>query len=345
MNVLLSTAAGLLAAEAFCKKRTSTSRRAPMSSSYSSSSESSIHPSRSHHKRRGKQKNSRTRSSSIRSSPSTSSASSLSLSSSKDPTTTESDSSDLSLDSSTDSSTDSSESTVTHLHRICNGRLPKRIKYRSQLPHYNTLMTRYISPDHHSSSSNSDSSDETSSSVTTNSSSDPESSSDSSSDSESTTSNASDSSTSIIFSNTTHIPNHTPQSLPAPSALQSRLSTFLPTIRASNAELERERLDGTLRNRDMENLSSPSDTEAEGEGKPYIQMDLGLGVLEEKKKSAAGDITPLGIKRERSRDSEIRRSVNGEGTSPLETLMGRRGARTPEVRERKRRKVGIEVVD
>lgn len=95
----------------------------------------------------------------------------------------------------------------------------------------------------------------------------------------------------------------------------------------------------------MENLSSSSDSEAEEEGKPYIQMDLGLGVLEEKKKSGAGDITPLGIKRERSRDSEIRRSVNGEGTSPLETLMGRRGARTPEVRERKRRKVGIEVID
>ena len=73
-------------------------------------------------------------------------------------------------------------------------------------------------------------------------------------------------------------------------------------------------------------------------------MDLGLGVLEEKKMSGAGDITPLGIKRERSRDSEIRQSVNGQGASPLETLMGRRGTKTLEVRERKRRKVGIEVV-
>lgn len=73
-------------------------------------------------------------------------------------------------------------------------------------------------------------------------------------------------------------------------------------------------------------------------------MDLGLGVLEEKEKGA-GDITPSGIKRARSRESEIRRSAAGEGMSPLETLMGRRGGRTPEARERKRRKVGIEVVD
>lgn len=73
-------------------------------------------------------------------------------------------------------------------------------------------------------------------------------------------------------------------------------------------------------------------------------MNLGLGVLEEKEKGA-GDITPSGIKRARSRESEIRRSAAGEGVSPLEVLMGRRGGRTPEARERKRRKVGIEVVD
>lgn len=72
-------------------------------------------------------------------------------------------------------------------------------------------------------------------------------------------------------------------------------------------------------------------------------MDLGLGVLEERKE--AGEITPSGIKRARSRDSEVRRSGGEEGTSPLETLMGMPGGKASEARERKRRKVGIEVVD
>lgn len=73
-------------------------------------------------------------------------------------------------------------------------------------------------------------------------------------------------------------------------------------------------------------------------------MDLGLGVLEEQKE--AGEITPSGIKRARSRDSEGRRSGGGEGASPLETLMGiPAGAKAEEARDRKRRKVGIEVVD
>ena len=72
-------------------------------------------------------------------------------------------------------------------------------------------------------------------------------------------------------------------------------------------------------------------------------MDLGLGVLEERME--AGEITPSGIKRARSRSSEMRRSEGGEGASPLETLMGMPGGKASEARERKRRKVGIEVVD
>ncbi|KAI4258931.1 MAG: hypothetical protein L6R42_004838 [Xanthoria sp. 1 TBL-2021] len=312
----------------------------PASSSHSSSSESSVPPSRPYHKRRGKHRSPRTTSSTIRSSPSTSSASTTSPpSSSSESTTTESDSEHP--------STDSSESTVTHFHRICHGRLPKSIKHRSQLPDYNTLMTRYISPERYSSSdasSLSDSSDDTSSSITVSSSSGSK----LSSDSESTTSTNSASSSSIASSSTTTaLPPHiTQSSLPAPSHLHSRLSNFLPTIRASNAELERERSAGTLNKRNIENLSPLSDGESSSsdeEEKPYIEMDLGLGVLEEKK--GAGDITPSGIKRARSRESEIRRSAAGEGVSPLEALMGRRGGRTPEARERKRRKVGIEVVD
>ncbi|KAL8847455.1 MAG: hypothetical protein Q9221_007524 [Calogaya cf. arnoldii] len=352
MNVLLSAAAGLLAAEALCKKRRSTSRRVtrvPMSSSssHSSSSESSASPSPSHHKRRRKQRISRSSSESsisphhkrrrkhripmIRSPTAPPASTTSRLLALKDPTNTDADSSDL--------STDSSESTVTHLHRICHGRLPKNIKHRNHLPDYNTLMTRYVSPERYSSSDTS--SDETSSSVTVSSSSSSDL--DADSDSESTTSNNSDSSSSITSSSSASRRPLPPVTNPTPSTLHSRLSTFLPTIRASNAELERERLAGTLHNRNIENFSSTSDSESEGGEKPYIEMDFGLGVLEEK--SGAGDITPVGMKRERSRESETGRSAVAEGVSPLETLMGGRGAKPPEARERKRRKVGIEVVD
>ena len=86
---------------------------------------------------------------------------------------------------------------------------------------------------------------------------------------------------------------------PEASALQSRLSTFLPSLAAANQELEYERREGRLGERDIENLGT------DGEG-AYIQMvcpltcsfiaalplnhrskteiiqDLGLGVLEEK---------------------------------------------------------------
>ncbi|MCJ1329818.1 hypothetical protein MMC10_006499 [Thelotrema lepadinum] len=57
------------------------------------------------------------------------------------------------------------------------------------------------------------------------------------------------------------------------SNLASRLNAFLPALAASNAELEVERAKGTLDERDIEKVDE--------EG--YIEMDLGLGVLEEKR--------------------------------------------------------------
>ena len=66
-------------------------------------------------------------------------------------------------------------------------------------------------------------------------------------------------------------------SLPRPS-LRSRLSSFLPTLAAANAELEQERAKGTLVNRDIEKINEDR----------YIEMDLGLGVLEEKKNRRSG---------------------------------------------------------
>ncbi|MCJ1375725.1 hypothetical protein MMC20_006962 [Loxospora ochrophaea] len=58
-------------------------------------------------------------------------------------------------------------------------------------------------------------------------------------------------------------------------SLRSRLSSFLPSLRAANKELEIERERGTLGERDIENVGE------EGRG-GYIEMDLGLGVLEDK---------------------------------------------------------------
>lgn len=325
MNVLLSAAAGLLAADAFCKRRKSTSRRVTRSrmatsSSDSSSSESSAPRPRSYHKSRRKYRNPQT-TLSIRSGPSTSSASTTSRpsSSTSGSPTTDSDPED--------SSTDSSESTIPPSRRLCHGRLPNNINHGRQLPDHNTRVTRYTSPEHPS-SSDADSS----------------SSSDLSSDTESLNS-ASASRTAP--SSSTLAPPLPPRTTHHHHPLHTRLSTFLPTIRASNAALERERLAGTLHKRDIENLSPLHDEDAttsQNKEKTYIEMDLGLGVLEERME--AGEITPSGIKRARSRSSEMRRSGGGEGTSPLETLMGMpAGGKTEEARGRKRRKVGIKVVD
>lgn len=61
--------------------------------------------------------------------------------------------------------------------------------------------------------------------------------------------------------------------------LRERLKDFLPQIAAANEELERERSAGTLGARNMEDV----DEEAQEE---FIEMNLGLGVLEEKSANA-----------------------------------------------------------
>ncbi|MCJ1349799.1 hypothetical protein MMC31_008040, partial [Peltigera leucophlebia] len=60
------------------------------------------------------------------------------------------------------------------------------------------------------------------------------------------------------------------------NALQSRLTTLLPMLEAGNQTLETDRVEGRLAERDIENV-------AEGE-EAYIEMNLGLGVLEERKR-------------------------------------------------------------
>ncbi|TLD29430.1 hypothetical protein E2P81_ATG05724 [Venturia nashicola] len=61
--------------------------------------------------------------------------------------------------------------------------------------------------------------------------------------------------------------------------LLQRLKAFVLEIAAANQELDKERLDGTIERRNIERVEN-------GDG-PFIELDLGLGVLEEK----SGDIT------------------------------------------------------
>ncbi|KAL9052864.1 MAG: hypothetical protein Q9206_004137, partial [Seirophora lacunosa] len=115
--------------------------------------------------------------------------------------------------------------------------------------------------------------------------------------------------------------------------LHNRLQTFLPAIRASNALLERQ----PPSERDIETVTDAA--------KPYIELDLGLGVLEEKQQQPEGQQQEIvKTKRERSVGREgdgVVREREGE-EDILGSLLGRRW--TPEARERKRRRVGIEVL-
>ena len=64
------------------------------------------------------------------------------------------------------------------------------------------------------------------------------------------------------------------------NARSSRLEKFLARMAASNAEIEQEKVNGTLSKRDIENV---------GEGEEHIEMNLGLGVLEEKGEDESGE--------------------------------------------------------
>jgi hypothetical protein len=62
------------------------------------------------------------------------------------------------------------------------------------------------------------------------------------------------------------------------------LKDFLPKLKAANEELEAERKAGTLEKKKIE--ADDGAEEAEGQ---YIEMNLGLGVLEEKDPNAPSD--------------------------------------------------------
>ncbi|KAK0507676.1 hypothetical protein JMJ35_009565 [Cladonia borealis] len=102
--------------------------------------------------------------------------------------------------------------------------------------------------------------------------------------------------------------------------LQSRLQTLLPKLESANQELEIEKAEGRLGERDIEKV--------EEEGERYIEMELGLGVLEEK-----GD----GEGEERGEGEE--KEGEGEG-DVLGKLMGKKEKR----KGRGKRKIRIEEV-
>ncbi|KAK6005002.1 hypothetical protein QM012_007781 [Aureobasidium pullulans] len=88
--------------------------------------------------------------------------------------------------------------------------------------------------------------------------------------------------------------------LPATSDLQSRLQAFLPQMAAANAELEKLAKDGGLEGKRLEDV---------GEGDEYVEMELGLGVMEEKK---GGEGSSDDSSHESSEDSSEDSSDNDE---------------------------------
>lgn len=120
------------------------------------------------------------------------------------------------------------------------------------------------------------------------------------------------------------------------SDLHQRLSTFLPNLAAANHELEVERVAGTLGERSIETVGA--------EDRNYIEMDLGLGVLEEK-----------GLDAEDTGSSGEDESLGGDDTGTEEDNGKTRDGRLQDERgetdvlgkllRRKKSKVDIQVVD
>ena len=114
------------------------------------------------------------------------------------------------------------------------------------------------------------------------------------------------------------------------SSLQARLHNLLPRMRAANRVLEAEREEGRLCERDIENV---------GDGLGYVEMNLGLGVLEEKDGRGIGSSAD-------SNESETKTERVGEGCGAkkkqeaddniLSSLMGRKS------KERERTKIWVQ---
>ncbi|KAM5454738.1 hypothetical protein MaudCBS49596_002035 [Microsporum audouinii] len=76
-----------------------------------------------------------------------------------------------------------------------------------------------------------------------------------------------------MHNQTIHIPSRPSANIPNNSALRARLASFIPSLKAANENLEREIAAGKTMTLEVDNAD-------EGKGQ-YIEMNLGLGVLQE----------------------------------------------------------------
>ncbi|KAF6222286.1 hypothetical protein HO133_001372 [Letharia lupina] len=206
--------------------------------------------------------------------PSTPSYSS-SITSSSEPSESESDASSSSGSEETDSvgytSTSSADS--------------PRQQRRQQYPHLPSLFPRMLNPSTTSSGTSTDYASSTSASdlvsVLSSSSADDESASSTSRSSSSASESSSSADSAVSSFSSTHASLPPPLSVASLTAdnlshLQARLNALLPKIKSANEVLETERREGRLEERNIEGVGGGA---REG---GYIEMDLGLGVLEEK---------------------------------------------------------------
>jgi Domain of unknown function (DUF4598) len=139
-------------------------------------------------------------------------------------------------------------------------------------------------------------------------------------------------------------------SRPPPKSLHSRLKNFLPQLHAANTHLETLRDAGTLEKHNIEledgqhenvDVGDDADDESESGGKQYIEMNLGLGVLEERNgaesessssessaSSVAGDDVENGGV---ALDGETVEKAKGE-RQVLRKLMGKAKEQRPDIR-------------
>lgn len=104
---------------------------------------------------------------------------------------------------------------------------------------------------------------------------------------------------------------------------------MLPKIKSANEVLEIERDEGRLEERNIENVREG------GQGGRYIEMNLGLGVLEEKTGDGAQE-------QEDNEDDSVEVKERGERLGEGDVLGDMMGKKRN--REKRRRAVGIEEV-
>lgn len=106
---------------------------------------------------------------------------------------------------------------------------------------------------------------------------------------------------------------------PSAGVLRSRLATFLPQMVAANQELESLKRTGDLDKRRLDNVD-------DSEGR-YIEMDLSLGVLEEKRNGAEADTSDSDSSNTSRREAQSILSTSqrtSKAADPMSKLMGQK---------------------